>query len=235
MMRKKSLWMLLACLVMTPMAYAAESAGTIENISGKAWAQLGNDKYQRIYKGAAIYDGTRVLTDKKAELTIRFADQSEFSLGNNTSIVIEKFNYTANADNNNFVTRITNGTFRFVSGLIAHKKSTAMTVKMGTVATIGVRGTDVTGEVTERVEKDGKVVEESARVVLMEPAEENKKTAIEVSNQFGSVVIDEPGYGTEIPDEHSAPTAVRKMQIRTINNVMRAVRSATPRAQPRMR
>jgi hypothetical protein len=51
------------------------------------------------------------------------------------------------------------------------------------------------------------------------------------------VVIDKPGYGTEIPDEKSPPSPVRKMQIRTIENVMRALRSSVRQggtAKPRM-
>jgi hypothetical protein len=46
-----------------------------------------------------------------------------------------------------------------------------------------------------------------------------------VENQFGSVVIDKPGYGTEIPDEKSPPSPVRRMQLRTIDNLLRVLRS----------
>ena len=57
-------------------------------------------------------------------------------------------------------------------------------------------------------------------------------TAIEVSNEYGSVVIDKPGYGTEIPDEHSPPSPVRQLQIRTIDNLMRAIRNTTRTTTP---
>ncbi|HKJ49874.1 MAG TPA: hypothetical protein VKB27_00160, partial [Gammaproteobacteria bacterium] len=60
-----------------------------------------------------------------------------------------------------------------------------------------------------------------------------RDTAIEVSNQYGSVVVEEPGYGTEIPDEHSPPSPVRRMQIRTVNNLLRAIRNATRSATQR--
>jgi len=46
-----------------------------------------------------------------------------------------------------------------------------------------------------------------------------------VENKFGSVVIDQPGYGTEIPDEKSPPLPVRRMQLRTIDNVLRVLRT----------
>jgi hypothetical protein len=47
--------------------------------------------------------------------------------------------------------------------------------------------------------------------------------------------VDQPGYGTEIPDEHSPPGAVRKMQVRTIENITRALRNATPKSIPKPR
>ena len=128
------------------------------------------------------------------------------------------------------------GAFRFVSGLIAKSKNRDMKVKL-IVATIGIRGTHVEGEVSERHEKEGVSVDASAKVVLLEPEEKDKQTSIIVSNEFGSVVIDQPGYGTEIPDEKSPPSPARLMQLHTVDNVLRSLRSSvrqggTPR--PRM-
>jgi hypothetical protein len=59
---------------------------------------------------------------------------------------------------------------------------------------------------------------------LLEP-EGSGASAIVVENKFGSVVIDKPGYGTEIPDEKSPPSPVRRMQLRTIDNVLRTLRT----------
>ena len=50
-------------------------------------------------------------------------------------------------------------------------------------------------------------------------------SAIVVENKFGSVVIDQPGFGTEIPDEKSPPSPVRRMQLRTLDNLLRVIRS----------
>src|SRR5258706_7406555 len=35
--------------------------------------------------------------------------------------------------------------------------------------------------------------------------------------------IDKPGVGTEIPDEKSPPSPVKRMQLRTIDNLLRAL------------
>ena len=53
-------------------------------------------------------------------------------------------------------------------------------------------------------------VDASAKVALLEPEKAGAGSAIVVENQFGSVVIDKPGYGTEIPDEKSPPSPVKR-------------------------
>jgi hypothetical protein len=68
-------------------------------------------------------------------------------------------------------------------------------------------------------------VDASAKVALLEPEASDGGNAIVVENKFGSVVIDKPGFGTEIPDEKSPPSPVKRMQLRTIDNVLRSLRT----------
>jgi len=76
------------------------------------------------------------------------------------------------------------------------------------------------------------MVDASAKVALLEPEGADKDGAIIVENKFGSVLIDKPGYGTEIPDEKSPPSPVKRMQLRTIDNLLRAVRSSSRTGGP---
>lgn len=236
----KSLFFL--CVFMLPgMVSAAEampSAGQVSKMSGNnvAEARQPDGSARKLVVGDAIYSGERIWTDKGTSVHIQFADESRFSLGPNTEFVIEKFKYKQGTDEDAFHSKIIKGVFRFVSGLIAHAKGRDMQVS-ARVATIGIRGTQVEGEVTDRQEKDGATVDASAKIVLLEPEEAGKETSIVVSNEFGSVVIDKPGYGTEIPDEKSPPSPVRKMQLHTVENVLRALRSSVRQsgtARPRM-
>ncbi len=225
----KSLF-LLSVFLLPGVAYATEavpSAGQVSQITGNniAEARQPDGTARKLGVGDAVYSGERIATDKGTSVSIKFADESRFSLGPNTEFMIEKFKYKQGAEEDAFHSRILKGVFRFVSGLIAHSKGRDMTVQ-ARVATIGIRGTQVEGEVTDRQEKDGVTVDASAKIVLMEPEEEGRQTSIVVYNEFGSVVIDKPGYGTEIPDEKSPPSPVRKMQLRTIENVLRALRSS---------
>jgi hypothetical protein len=219
-------------------AEAVPSAGRVSKMTGDnvAEARLADGNARKLGVGDAVYSGERIWTDKGTSVHIQFADESRFALGPNTEFVIEKFKYAKGAEDDAFHSRVIKGVFRFVSGLIAHSKGRDMQVR-ARVATIGIRGTQVEGEVIDRQEKDGKTIDASAKIVLMEPEEEGKATSIVVSNEFGSVVIDKPGYGTEIPDEKSPPSPVRKMQLRTVENVLRALRSSMRQsgtARPRM-
>jgi hypothetical protein len=221
---------LLSTLMLTGMASATEaapSAGQVSKMTGNnvAEARQPDGSARKLGVGDAIYAGEHIWTDKSTSVHLQFADESRFSLGPNTDFVIDKFKYTKGGDEDAFHSRIIKGVFRFVSGLIAHSKGRDMKVNIR-VATLGIRGTQVEGEVTDRQEKDGVTVDASAKVVLLEPEEEGKQTSIVVSNEFGSVVIDQPGYGTEIPDEKSPPSPVRKMQLHTVENVLRALRSS---------
>jgi len=133
-----------------------------------------------------------------------------------------------------FHSRVLKGAFRFVTGLIARKNRQNVRITVA-VATIGVRGTHFEGEVTERQEKDGRTVDASAKVALLEPEGSDAGNAIVVENKFGSVVIDKPGYGTEIPDEKSPPSPVKRMQLRTIDNLLRALRTPARTGGPARR
>ena len=158
-------------------------------------------------------------------MQIEFTDKSRFLLGPNSEFEVGRYSYApGGAEEDAFHSRIIKGAFRFATGLIARKPGKNMKVSVS-VATIGIRGTNVEGEVTERQEKDGRAVDASAKVALLEPEGSGTSGAISVENKFGSVVVDKPGYGTEIPDEKSPPSPVQRMQLRTIDNLLRVLRT----------
>ncbi len=221
------LWGVLLSPGVTTATEAAPSAGTISRMTGDniAEARQADGSARKLAVGDAVYAGEHIWTDKGTSVHIQFADESRFSLGPNTEFVIDRFRFKQGVEEDAFHSRVIKGVFRFVSGLIAHTKGRDMKVT-ARVATIGIRGTQVEGEVIDRQEKDGQTIDASAKIVLLEPGEAGKQTSIVVSNEFGSVIIDKPGYGTEIPDEKSPPSPVRRMQLHTVENVLRALRSS---------
>jgi hypothetical protein len=205
---------------------AAPSIGRVSRLTGDqvSTAQAPGAPVRRLSAGDSIFAGERIRTGAGTVLQIEFSDQSRFVLGPNTEFEVEQyFQASAGSGEETFNSKIFKGAFRFVSGLIARKQPKAMLVNIP-VATIGIRGTHVEGEVTERQEKDGQTVDASARVALREP-EGSDASAIIVENKFGSVVVDKPGFGTVTPDEKSPPSPVQRMQLRTIDNVLRTLRT----------
>lgn len=193
-------------------AAAAEQAAEATLVRGTAWAQLPNQAQRELEKGSALFVGDELSTDARAVLKFRFGDGTTALLGSASRMTVT--GYSAEAERESLVAEVSAGAFRFVTGAIGRKRPEAVVVKMS-VATIGIRGTDFAGEATPT----------SARVVLMEPEDETRPTAIEVYNDFGRVVIDQPGYGTEVPDPYSPPSPPRRMRLNTVTNLMRSLQS----------
>lgn len=207
----------LACFFFTAFnlsVYAAVPAGNVEAIKGTAWGQLPGETARKLEKGSPVFQSDMLKTEKDSTIQLLFADQTKFYLGADTEMSIDKFINEGTAEEKGFTARVVKGTFRFITGLIAREKPESMEVNTS-VATIGIRGTQVVAEADAT----------SATIILMEPEDTTRKSSIEVYNQYGKVTIDEPGYGTEIPDEFSPPSPPRRMRLETINNIMRSMQS----------
>ncbi len=214
---------------------AAAAAGEVKYLRGSASA-VRDGEARELATGDPVYGGEELTTRRRGLLVIEFRDGTDFTLGANSSMTVERFNYAGDgseaddaeeAEEAGITTRVLRGTFRFVSGLIAKRRPSAMRVGVGAVATIGIRGTHVAGE----VDASGG----SAVVVLMEPVEDGAANAITVANEHGSVDIEEAGYGTEIPDADSPPTPPRRMRLRAIDNLMRSMQNIRRSSMPRPR
>jgi hypothetical protein len=212
----RSLFMtcILFSVFMHGIVQAAERAGKVEEVQGTVWAQTGGEAPRKLATDAIFFVTDKITTEASSSVKLLFDDNTKFGIGNESELVIDKFVYHKPAEANSFSSRILKGTFRFVTGLIAKEKPEDMEVKT-TVAVIGIRGTQVIGETTAT----------SAIVILLEPEDKSRKSIIQVANQFGSVIIDEPGFGTEIPDEYSPPSPPRRMRLETINNLTRSLQS----------
>ncbi|MEM7255622.1 MAG: FecR domain-containing protein [Pseudomonadota bacterium] len=205
-------------------AFAANSAAEVNRMRGEVTASSASGESRRLTPGASVYAGDLIATGTRSFVTLNFKDGSRYSLGQRAQFRVEKFVYERSDDEDGFVARVFKGAFRFISGKIAKKRRSAMTTRLGVVATIGVRGTSVGGEVDDSG---------AATVVLLEPEEAGAQTAIDVFNAHGAVTIDEPGFGTDIPDAQTPPSPPRRMRLRAIENLMRSLqqigRIGTPR------
>lgn len=216
-----SLALLLTVGLIDASAVARDAAGKVAYVKGEAWVQVGAAR-NPLETGAVFFTGDEIHTGAESNLYLRFRDRTLFTLGPEARMTVDSYD-ESDAAVTSFATSILRGAFRFVSGLLAREKPKRYRVRV-TVGTIGVRGTTVAGEVFERRESDAGLIEASAKIVLLED-EEERNSSIEVFNEYGSVIIDQPGFGTEIPDETSPPSPARRMQVRSVNTLLRAIRN----------
>ena len=212
-------WLSLGLMFLSVQAVgAATVAGKIEALKGTVIAVGADGEERKLRRGRPVFEGDKINTGKRAAVAMTFKDGTKFALGGDSAMALDKFVYGVSAEEDEVSTTVLKGAFRFITGLVAKKKPKSMNVQLGITATIGIRGTNVAGE----------LIGESATIVLLEPEDDDAGfTAIEVSNEHGEVTIDEPGFGTEVADSNSAPTPARRMKLNTINNVMRSMSSVT--------
>ncbi len=210
----------LAALLLVATAVQADPVGEVSVLRGSATRQPAAGPAVTLKRGDKLFEGDRIATGTRSIVMLKFSDNTRFNLGPQAEFRVDQ---VSAGDEGLFSAEVLRGAFRFVTGLIAKKRPRAMRVKTGIVATIGIRGTTVGGEV------EG----ESATIVLLESEEADTPSAIEVGNEHGTVTITQPGYGTRVPDRFSAPTPPQRMTLRAIENLVRNInniqRSAVPR------
>lgn len=220
-----SIFYLSLCLLcFSQNTFASTEIGLVKELSGTAFAKIPAEDRRQLTAGALIYQNDTITTKSNSSIKLQLRDDSLFELGADAKLLASKFIYKKSVEEDSVTVKILKGTFRFVTGLIAKKQPEAMNVETA-VATIGIRGTNVVGEADAT----------SATIILIEPEDTSRKTAIVVYNDYGTVTIDEPGYGTEIPDEFSPPSPPRRMRMQTINNLMRSIQSTQRINLPRPR
>jgi len=90
--------------------------------------------------GLVLLPGDMLVTGKDGQMSLTFVDNTRFSVGPNSRISVDKFEYDARSQTGNFVTSVNRGSLAVVSGQIAHSKQDAMKVRTPT-SLLGVRGT----------------------------------------------------------------------------------------------
>ena len=156
-------------------------------------ARTGDPVGRIVHNGAPVYLGDVIRTDAQSSLSISLADETLFTIGPNSAIVIDEFVYDPATQDGTLTAHIVEGVFRFITGKIAHKQPEHMQVNLP-AGFIGVRGTWVEG----RVEPDG-----SALVVLrgagpLEAADHPAAILVSGAEGGSGVLISQAGYGTRI-------------------------------------
>lgn len=181
----------------------SEQVGVAAAVQGQVEVRSNQAVGRVAQSGKPIYLGDVVTTGPEGRLQILLLDETVFTIGPNSAVVIDEFVYDPASHDGQVSAQIVRGVFRFVTGKIAHKKPENMKVTLP-AGTIGVRGTMVAGRVAGM----------QSLVALLGPGPNNRVGArigrIEVGNEvngrYHAVLVDEPGYGTTIEGPDTAPT-----------------------------
>ena len=134
-----------------------------------------------------------VKTGKSARAILRFYEGTQLTLGADTAMHFE--NFVASEDKKEAVLNFTQGAFRIITGSITQTDSPNFQVNTP-IGTIGIRGTEFWGGHLNN--------DDSVDVLLI-----NSEHTLVVSNEFGSVVLDQAGLGTTLK-AGQAPSAAKK-------------------------
>ena len=89
-----------------------------------------------------------MVTGKDGRISVTFIDNTRFSVGPNSRIAVNEFNYDRTRQKGSFVTQVDRGSLAVVSGKIAKSDRDAMKVRTPNTL-LGVRGTKFIVEVPQ--------------------------------------------------------------------------------------
>ena len=181
----------------------AEQVGVAAAVRGGVELARGGAVGHVVESGESVYLEDAVTTDAKGALQILLLDETAFTIGPNSAIVINRFVYDPSTGAGKVDARIVKGTFLFITGKIARQKPEDMTIALP-AGTIGIRGTMAMGSVQG----------ERSLVVLTGPGKQNttgnKKGELVVKNEVGNetkaVNLTKTGYGTVIAGVGQGPS-----------------------------
>src|SRR6476620_12703471 len=131
--------------------------------------------------GTLAHMNDQLHTGAQARLQVSFRDSTQLNLGENATVVVDRFVYDPDAGTGEVVLKTGVAAFRMATGKISELKDKKITVSTP-FATLGARGTDFWwGPI------DGRF-----GVLLL------SESKVEVRNDAGAVLINHAGYGTDI-------------------------------------
>jgi hypothetical protein len=202
-------WGRVSAGIETPM-----QAGVAAAVKGEVRAVTPPEKAAHPLKsGDPVFMGDKIETGADGQLQILLLDQTVFTLGPSSGIVMDEFMYDPANDNGKVKASMLKGIFRVVSGKVAHKKPENMSVDLP-AGSIGFRGTNVAGII------DGK----RSMIVLLGPVGAGRIYVTNIVNgEVVGVDIDQAGKATIVEGANSAPAAVFQVSEADLNRIVGAL------------
>ena len=182
------LWIL---LLAPTIAFAG--VGTIEHDEGRTWNERLN-RTESIDLGYEVLMDDFYQTGEDGQIGIIFEDETSVTVIENSELLIDDFVYDPASGAGELAFNVTVGSFRYVSGAVA--ANNAGSVKITTPsATITVRGTTLTGNVTPGG---------ATTITLLRDAD-GGLGFVNVANRAGSVNLTRPFHTVTVASINTAP------------------------------
>jgi Ca2+-binding RTX toxin-like protein len=169
---------------------APGAIGVVVALEGTATVVRADGSVETLAEGDQVYLNDVIETAGDSAIRIVFADETTFALGADGRMALDEFVFDPGSASGTSGFSVLTGMFMFVSGDIAHTDPADMVVTTP-VAIIGIRGTIAAGDVNP-------------------PGEESTFTIIqgiiEITNDAGSVILDEPNETTTVTSFNSPPS-----------------------------
>lgn len=205
-----------ACAGIT--AHAAARVGVNSAVQGDVFVYGVNDKIERRARvRQGVFLGDRITTRKQSALQVLLLDETVFTVGQDATLVINRFVYDPDKASGNVSAAVLTGAFRFMTGRIGKANPSAMQINTPT-ATIGIRGTIVEGAVGANaiqiaqlagLSTHGADTAKATVIVLRGPGPDkntgDKVGRVKVTSGGVSVTIDQPGWAVFVPYPGAAP------------------------------
>jgi hypothetical protein len=212
--------------------WALDKAGVSAAVHGDVTRiNQGDPVGMAVASGDPIYRFDRITSGSDSGLQILLLDETTLTIGPNSNITITEFVYDPSTGIGKLAASIGNGVFRFVSGRIAQRDPSSMTVQLP-VASLGIRGTIVFGRSDER----------GAVVALGGPGLDNntgdKPAGVDVVTPSGTAELRRPGWAAivnagQLPVVQRLPPSLSAELFNAIRPPAGGTRGAgTPAAAP---
>ncbi|WP_228535514.1 FecR family protein [Noviherbaspirillum malthae] len=131
----------LGALSGTALAFAAQVAGTVANLSGPLIARKADGTVKVLSVKSTVEEGDTLIAEKDTYARIRFTDNSEITLKPGTQLKIDSFNFEEDKpEKDSAAFNLVKGGLRAVTGALGKRSRERFGMNTPT-ATIGIRGT----------------------------------------------------------------------------------------------
>jgi hypothetical protein len=187
----------LAIFLFTTQIFAAtEQIGVIGFVIGDVF----NQKGEKLNVGDSIFFGDTISSSEGAKSQLMFIDQTVMTIGSKTELAIDEFIYDPVENTGKLLTTIKAGSVKILTGKISEINPENLEVKTP-AGTIGTRGTEFKASVDPETTQ--------SKILLVGPGPNNQLNlrpgSVEVSNAFGTVILDQPYLYTELT-QNLSPT-----------------------------